>query len=220
MKFKPAGKNGGMTVELNKTESIPGVLAESWLKPHPNFRIKKVVVPVDFSEPSMKALQYAIAVAKEFEAELILIHAIQPIPVVPDLPAATPELEEQLKKEATNSLTKLSEGIKDVPCRQIVCVGQPARQIVAEAKQQQADLIIVATHGRTGLAHFFLGSVAEQVVRLAACPVLVVRQEEKDFVVVGADDPELNRIGQPHAKNRVAKKTRNGMGAATYRRKQ
>jgi universal stress protein A len=181
----------------SSTNKHANVMTESWR--HQQLHIKRILVPVDFSEPSKKALQYAITLAGEFGAELSLLHVIQPYPIVPDLQTATPALNAILQKDATENLEKLVATIKGVAVQQVIRWGSPAREIAAEAEKQDADLIIINTHGRTGLAHLFIGSVAEQVVRFAKCPVLTLREREHDFMKVPVDDAELNRIGSQTA---------------------
>ena len=174
---------------------LPHISTESWLKPHPDFRLQKLLVPIDFSPPSEKALQYALSIAKEFHGEIILAHVVQPYPALPDLPSSANELTDALIKEGNLQLAKWKECIKDAPCSAKVLLGSTAPAIVEFAKTEGVDLIVLGTHGRTGIAHAFLGSVAERVVRLASCPTLVVRAHERDFIVVNADDPEANRKG-------------------------
>ena len=162
----------------------------SWLAPHPRFRLKKILAPVDFSESSEKAMQYAVSIAQEFGSEIILLHVVQPYPVLPELPASTDELTEAILKDANTRLNEWKARVKDVPCSAKSLVGSTASQIVEFAAQEGADLIVLGTHGRTGIAHAFLGSVAERVVRLASCPTLIVRAHERDFLVAHADDAE------------------------------
>lgn len=150
------------------------------------------MAPVDFSETAGKALRYASAMAREFNAELVLVHVIAPYPTVPDVPAITPDLQSVLIDDATAQMKKVQDSIKGIPTRPIILSGHPARSIVAQAVAEEIDLIITATHGRTGLAHVFLGSVAEQIVRLAPCPVLVVREHEHEFLVTEKDEAGKN----------------------------
>ncbi len=182
-----------------------GIVRESWLKPRAHFRIRKILVPVDFSEPSQKAAQYALALAEDYGAELVLLHVVEPYPLLPEMPAASAELQAMAEKAAGARLKKLVKSAAAVPCLGQVRVGHAARTIVEEAKVQGADLIVASTHGRTGLARAALGSVAEQVVRRADCPVLVVREQEREIVVVDPDDPGLNRIGRVEKRKKAGK---------------
>ena len=188
--------------ETSKQDSITQqqrIIHESWLAPHPRFRLKKIVAPVDFSESSEKALQYALSIAQEFGSEIILLHVVQPYPVLPELPATTDELTEAILKDANTRLNEWKERVRGVRCSAKALVGSTANQIVEFAAQEGADLIVLGTHGRTGIAHAFLGSVAERVVRLASCPTLIVRAHERDFLVMHADDAEAHRRGQKPA---------------------
>jgi universal stress protein A len=198
MKLEHTRGNGKQAV-ASDFPNLPNVTNEGWLRPHPRFRIKKILAPVDFSEPSEKGLQYALSIAQEFGSEIVLVHVVQPYPVLPEMPVPTDELTEALLSDANARLNELKERIKDVPCTVRAPLGSPANRILEIAQDEAVDLIVLGTHGRTGLAHAFLGSVAERVVRLASCPTLVVRAQERDFVVVHADDAEANRRGQKPA---------------------
>jgi universal stress protein A len=188
------GRTGKEAVASDFPE-LPNIKPESWLTPHPRFQLKKVLVPVDFSAQSEKALQYALSIAQEFSSEILVVHVVQPYPILPELGSATDALTEEMIKEANSRLNHLKGRIKDVPCTVKCLVGSSADTIVAFAAKNTVDLIILGTHGRTGIAHAFLGSVAERVVRLASCPTLVVRAHERDFVVVPADDAEAHGRG-------------------------
>lgn len=140
--------------------------------------IKRILVPVDFSRFSLKALDYAIEIARPYKAEVVVIVVIEPMNyAVPRwLPEPTALLEEQ-RKLAALRLSQLEERIKPryENCRTEVHFGVVYEMINEVAKGLKADLIVIATHGRTGLAHIVMGSVAERVVRGAPCPVLVIR---------------------------------------------
>jgi nucleotide-binding universal stress UspA family protein len=141
-------------------------------------QIKRILVPTDFSRPSLKAVDYAIDLARQHQAEVVFVHVIEPMSyAVPRyLPEPTALLEEQ-RKEAQDALERLVERVaKGYPrCRSEVHLGVVYERIAELARTLKADLIVIATHGRTGLAHLLIGSVAERVVRMAPCPVLTVR---------------------------------------------
>ncbi len=141
-------------------------------------QIKRILVPTDFSRSSLKAVDYAVDLAKQNQAELILVHIIEPMSyAVPRyLPEPTALLEEQ-RKRAQDALDRLTERVsaRYPRCRSEVHLGVVYQRIAELARTLKADLIVIATHGRTGLAHMLIGSVAERVVRMAACPVLTVR---------------------------------------------
>lgn len=150
------------------------------------FRIKQIFVPVDFSDCSKKALHYAIALAKEHEAALTLFHAVPNQYVISQEPMALTyrEMHAALRTLAGEDIAHLiAEEIKgQVPVDSFTDVGNPAPLIVGLAERLGADVIVISTHGRTGFKHALLGSVTEQVVRHAPCPVLVVRERERDFL--------------------------------------
>lgn len=141
-------------------------------------QIKRILVPTDFSRSSLKAVDYAVELAKQNHAELILVHIIEPMNyAVPRyLPEPTALLEEQ-RKQAQDALDRLTERViaRYPRCRSEVHLGVVYQRIAELARTLKTDLIVIATHGRTGLAHLLIGSVAERVVRMAPCPVLTVR---------------------------------------------
>jgi universal stress protein A len=146
-------------------------------------QIKKVLVPVDFSKDSLRAAEYAKNFAAPFGAQLVLLHVIEPIYYASpaDMYAASPNLAlliEEQRKAAQAQLEQLAQKLsgQGAKVQTLLKSGSPAQVIADTAKRIKADLIVMATHGRTGLAHVLLGSVAERVVRLATCPVLTVRR--------------------------------------------
>jgi universal stress protein A len=140
--------------------------------------IEHILVPMDFSEYSEHALDYAITFASKLQARLTLLHVIESLPIS-GVDAVTLPQDYLLKLEvgATRHMRSYLTRVTTARLQGEVAVvyGTPFRVITEAAKERQADLIIMGTHGRTGLQHFMLGSVAERVVRLAPCPVLVVR---------------------------------------------
>ncbi len=142
--------------------------------------IERILVPTDFSAFSLKALDYAVEFARSHRAELLLLHVVEPIRytrMIPDVSA----LLEHHRAQAQLQLAELEKRIKTRyrKCRSEIHFGVPYEVIAEVAETAKADLIIIATHGHTGLYHLFLGSVAERVVRLAKCPVLTVRATTK-----------------------------------------
>src|SRR5215218_8713131 len=142
---------------------------------------RRILAPTDFSGSSAPAVRYAAELAEKFGAELILLHVIQDLALVlPDAVMPTPlptadldQLTASAKVALQNQIAAL--GLERFNPKAEVRFGSPAGEIDAAAKDLGADLICVSTHGRTGLAHLLLGSVAEKIVRHAPCPVLVVR---------------------------------------------
>jgi nucleotide-binding universal stress UspA family protein len=154
-----------------------------------NLTLKKILVPVDFSEGAEPAIALAATMARKFGASVELLHIWQPPPliplpvvVVPSSPESQPiNLEELARSTAGAQMTDLAarlrdQGVADVQTR--VGVGTPAHEIVELAELGHFDLIVMGTHGRSGFAHAMLGSVAEKVVRRAKCPVLTVRSKK------------------------------------------
>jgi nucleotide-binding universal stress UspA family protein len=142
--------------------------------------IKTIVVPTDFSEYAEHAFQWALAMAADWNAKIVLLHA------APRLYLAYPEsiylvdlakMEQEIIADAEKRLGELAaqKGTKTVTVETRVVLGDPVWEICQAAEQEQADLIVMGSHGRTGLSHVLLGSVAERVVRHAPCPVLVAR---------------------------------------------
>lgn len=154
-----------------------------------HIELKRICVPIDFSEESEHALRYALTFAEQFKAELHLLHVVQDIvPTVPEPGLAilpTDEIVRSLEKGAEEGLASLpsAEWAGKIGIVRAVRHGVPFHEISQYAKQADIDLLVIATHGRTGLAHFLLGSVAERVVRSSPCPVLTVRHPEHEFIV-------------------------------------
>ena len=138
------------------------------------------LVPLDFSEQANQALDYAINLASKLDARLTLLHVIQSVPLGgADMGVTLPyaylqDLEAEIMQSMESYLARVTAaGLEGAT---VVIHGVPFHEILETAKTQLVDLIIMGTHGRTGLQHVLLGSVAEKVVRLAPCPVLVARQ--------------------------------------------
>ena len=150
----------------------------------PALRIKKILVPIDFSDCSMKGLAYAKGLAKKLDAALVLINSVHVQYYVTsdeyaryDLPLLMQEAEKASREQMHDLLQKTDwEGIKLEASLQI---GHPGDQICVQAKKLRADLIVTSTHGTTGLKHVLLGSTAEYVVRHALIPVLVVPSHDR-----------------------------------------
>jgi universal stress protein A len=140
--------------------------------------IQSILVPTDFSAPAVKALRQAVALAKQFDAKITLLNVVEPIGATPDFAYNPMVLENEKVMAATNDhLKKLvkKEKLEGIVEKTVVRYGAPYSEISLAAKSLKCDLIVIATHGYTGLKHVFLGSTAERVVRHAPCPVLVIR---------------------------------------------
>jgi nucleotide-binding universal stress UspA family protein len=145
---------------------------------------KKILVPIDFSPYSERATALAIELAKKFEAQLTLLH-VYSIPTYP-LPEgyilASPEVVADLMEKTSIAIKEvrarvLAQGIQKVDA--LLVEGGAFAEIVRTAREKHFDLIVMGTHGRSGLKHALMGSVAEKVVRKAHCPVLSVRDPEQ-----------------------------------------
>lgn len=151
---------------------------------------KRILWPTDFSPLSLKAADYARGFRDVFQAELWVVHVCTPPvnpaldfpPAVAPAPAPSPD---DLVEPARIRLKRLVEAQfeESAGIRSAVLLGIPWLEVCNYARDNQIDLIIIATHGRTGLRHVLMGSVAERIVQHAPCPVLVVRNVERDFTV-------------------------------------
>ena len=143
-------------------------------------QFKTILVATDFSEASEHALEYAHTLAHSMGARLHLLHVV-PDPV---LASAWSEayaydltvLGEHVRTQAEQEISKRARSFGDVAVTTEVVIGNPAATIAATAVTRGVDMIVMGTHGRSGFSHFFLGSVAERVVRYGPCPVLTIRQ--------------------------------------------
>ena len=149
--------------------------------------LRKILVPIDFSEYSKKALQYAIPFARQFNAKIYLLYVVEPTVYPADFSfgqIGMPNVENELRVKGEQELHELitNEVKGAVQAEAVVKVGLPFVEVVSLAKDEDIELIVVATHGHTGVEHVLFGSTAEKIVRKAPCPVLVVRSEERDFV--------------------------------------
>jgi nucleotide-binding universal stress UspA family protein len=153
-----------------------------------HIELKRICVATDFSAPANRAFQYGLVFARQFGAELHLLHVIEDvIPTVPEPGLAmlpTQEIMNSLRKASEEGMNKLAAGqdVQGVALRQAVREGVPFREICDYAKREAIDLVVVGTHGRAGLTHLLLGSVAERVVRSAPCPVLTIHSDEHEFI--------------------------------------
>lgn len=138
-------------------------------------QIKRILCPVDFSETSEKAFRVADGLAQRLQAELVLLHAFD-IPATIDIPGqehpADTELPARLNAIRSSSL--------DVALDRVLHAGPPGDVICWLAQERGCDLIVMGTHGRTGVVRLLLGSVAEHVLRHARCPVLTVRKRPEN----------------------------------------
>ena len=147
-----------------------------------DFKLEKIVVPVDFSACAARGLEYAVGLARLFGAELTLLNVVQLHHDLPPVVVYThSELSRWAREVAQAHMAELlsATDFGEVKHEAVVKMGSPASKICRYAQQIDADLIVTATHGRTGLRHILMGSTAEQIVRYARSPVLVVPSRER-----------------------------------------
>ncbi len=143
--------------------------------------IKKILYATDYSKASARAFDEAVKLAKQNRAELLVVHVVEPTPYVAGEEFGSAQiyakLEDAAKRAAQSSMAKLMQRLKKlrVKAQSLLLRGSAREQIVKAAKSKKADLIVIGTHGRTGLSKLFMGSVAGSVVSTAACPVMTVR---------------------------------------------
>jgi len=144
-------------------------------------RLRRILVPLDFSGKSRQALDFAVPLAEQYGGKIILIHVVEPIPAYPPFPGevgvaavnAVPAAEASQKRLASLACELVpAELLAETTVRH----GRAYREIIDAADELGVDLIVIATHGYTGLKHVLLGSTAEHVVRHARCAVLTVRR--------------------------------------------
>ncbi len=145
--------------------------------------IKKILIPVDFSEHSLFALEYAKLFAERFNAELILLNVVEPVVFVADLTMGqvnVPSIESELIQKSEEKIREIVNSLKDkYNIKGEVKLGKPYAEIIETAKSESVDLIVIGSHGHTGVEHLLFGSTAEKVIRKATCPVLIIRPQTK-----------------------------------------
>jgi universal stress protein A len=176
MKLK-ASPHAGVRIDADAT---PIPLSE--------MKLRNILVPTDFTECSHKALSYALSFAKQFGAEILLLHVVESVPAVAqDALLQSSMLTVALHEESESRLRRLQlEVMADAPVKAMTCDGLPWQRIVEVARERNIDLIVAGTGKHTGLARVLLGSTAERIVRHAPCPVLVVREREHEFLASSA----------------------------------
>jgi len=194
MKLKAARRSGTVALHVSRKEAAFPPIAL------PDFHLKRILAPIDFSESSRKAAIYAAAFARQFSAEVLLLHVLETLPPPPPMMVLESEaLDPRFIKETEKHVGRWrDEMLSGVIARTIVRSATVAyKEILEVAREQNVDLIIAGTLGRTGLAHLFIGSTAERLVRHAPCPVLIVREREKDFVLKSRAQAGV-KLPQPH----------------------
>lgn len=157
-------------------------------QPPQALHVKKVLVPIDFSGPSKKAFKYALGFAQQFGSEIILTHVLEPHAASGKSERFAPEVAPSAQDEWAMAEKNLQALASSAPVSGNLYItsalrrGVATHEILEVAKEFDVDLIITATHGLTGWKHFGMGSIADRVARGAPCPVLVVREKEREFI--------------------------------------
>ena len=143
--------------------------------------VKKILVPTDFSDSSQEAVDYAVSLAQPFKAQVFFLHVMEPPAYGLDFTLTHPGVPVEVKQKLTETIKRSVEKTKKlgINAEGHFVVGVPYAEIINAAKKHKADLIVMGTHGRTGLTHFWLGSTAERVIQNAHCPVLTVKTATK-----------------------------------------
>jgi nucleotide-binding universal stress UspA family protein len=146
------------------------------------FKIKNILLPTDLSSTSLSAADYAVELASQYNAKIHLLHVLEktpPILTIRSLDLSQEKIlksfEEEGKKSLENAVKKIQKNrISEVNIEPVLKKGIDYEEIVKYSKEHKIDVIVIATHGRTGILRTLLGSVAEKVIRYAKCPVLVI----------------------------------------------
>jgi nucleotide-binding universal stress UspA family protein len=150
-------------------------------------RLRRILLPTDFSGCANYAVPYAAAIARATQASVVCVHVVEPVvPAVGYSGLADPmpiaDMSEQLEDSAERELPRLTdcEELTGLEVEEVIVHGDAAAEIVRVAGEQEVDLIVISSHGRTGLGRMIFGSTAEAVVRHASCPVLVVKPPQEE----------------------------------------
>jgi nucleotide-binding universal stress UspA family protein len=149
---------------------------------------KEIIVPTDFSEHSLRALDYGVEIAEKFASQLKIVYVIEPMVQAADVAWSTVDFDQlnQAHRESAEKQLKalMEERVpKGIPVEAVIMFGKPFVEIVKQARADNTDLIVMATHGRGAISHILLGSTAEKVVRKAPCPVLTVKHPKQLFAM-------------------------------------
>ncbi len=138
---------------------------------------KKILFPTDFSPASAAALGYASSLARDAGAKLLIVH-VEEAPLAYGAGELYYEPVDVVRPGLEQTLQRVRPTLPEVDCEHHLLLGGPAQELVGLAEREKVDLIVMGTHGRTGLSRLLMGSVAEEVVRRAPCPVFTLRQPE------------------------------------------
>jgi nucleotide-binding universal stress UspA family protein len=146
--------------------------------------IKSILCPLDFSDASKNAFRYACEFARSMGSKIYLLHIVEPRPIAADMTLTYIPVEEDLEKAALEDLEPLAQGAREkgIDVQVDVVIGIPSEVILHQIVETDASMLIMGSHGKTGLSRLLMGSVAEGVVRKAKVPVLIVKADEKEFI--------------------------------------
>jgi nucleotide-binding universal stress UspA family protein len=145
-----------------------------------SIRVKKILVPTDFSRCSMAATDRAVSLAQTFQAQVILLHVMEPPVYGLDFSLTHPGILPVVRQKLMERMEQAVDVMRDrgIEAEGYFIIGVPSVEIIRAAEKHNADLIVMGTHGRTGLSHILLGSTAERVIQRARCPVLTVKETQ------------------------------------------
>lgn len=146
----------------------------------------EILVPTDFSDHSLRAVEYAVEIAEKFSSELKIVYVIEPLLQAADVAWSSVDFDKLNQAHGESAEKQLEALVKEripesVSAECVILYGKPLVEIVKQAKTDNADLIVMATHGRGVISHILMGSTAEKVVRKAPCPVLTVKHSTQLF---------------------------------------
>ena len=150
--------------------------------------IEKILIPTDFSESARYALQYAVDLNKVLKARLYLLHVLQDFTEFSEYnlsPSILPQLYVEFEENAAKRLDTMAANMvpPETLCDTYILHGVPFYEIIQFAKKEQIDMIVIGSHGRTGIKHVLFGHTAEKVVKKSPCPVLTIRHPETEFAM-------------------------------------
>ncbi len=178
---------GSVAEEVVRLSPVPVFTIRETERPKPIKNFEKILVPIDFSEHSKTALAHAKSIAESYNASLQLLHVIEE-PVHPALSIAGKssifDIVPDLKADCRKRIEKMIRETKghDIKSEIFIIVGKASTDIIRFADENNTDLIVIATHGLTGIEHLLMGSVAEKVVRMSSCPVFTVKAFGKHLI--------------------------------------
>ncbi|RXK88475.1 universal stress protein [Chlorobaculum sp. 24CR] len=149
--------------------------------------IKSILCPIDFSDASKSAFRYSCEFAKSMGSKVILLNVIEPRPIAAEMSLTYIPLEEDLAAAANEDFVPLVDEAKamGIDVSADVIIGMPAEVILQQIVDFDVSLVIMGSHGKTGLSRLLMGSVAEAVIRKSTVPVLIVKANEKEFIGEG-----------------------------------